>query len=241
MKKNRFVNGEKLLKMKSFVLKTLVLWTTLLNLGWTHDYAYRIRSRSSFHPPQSRIDWRNPYPRQHQQHPYQKHHHQRQSYHSRHQRKKLNSQDYSRQLHNQQRHLNQKSRNSKRLNARGREQLDHDHGELMKRSNFLKISLKIFAINTSASTIAVPNHCWYQGYKYECGLSLSCVFEGNHALDLCNGGMIWTCCVPSHRYHGGQSANSTSILNSSKCNNCQQIWSDKNKPENVLKWRRRKI
>ena len=24
----------------------------------------------------------------------------------------------------------------------------------------------------------VPNHCWYQSNKYECGLSLSCVFAG---------------------------------------------------------------
>ncbi|XP_059092001.1 serine proteinase stubble-like [Tigriopus californicus] len=42
----------------------------------------------------------------------------------------------------------------------------------------------------------VPNFCWYRGHKYECGLSLSCVFGGNKALDLCNGGMIWSCCVP---------------------------------------------
>jgi len=24
----------------------------------------------------------------------------------------------------------------------------------------------------------VPNHCWYEGTRYECGLSLSCVFAG---------------------------------------------------------------
>ncbi len=42
----------------------------------------------------------------------------------------------------------------------------------------------------------VPNHCWYRGYKYDCGVSLSCVFAGRKALDLCNGGMVWSCCVP---------------------------------------------
>ena len=42
----------------------------------------------------------------------------------------------------------------------------------------------------------VPNYCWYGGQQYECGLSLSCVFSGAKALDLCNGGMIWSCCVP---------------------------------------------
>ena len=47
----------------------------------------------------------------------------------------------------------------------------------------------------------VPNYCWYGGQQYECGLSLSCVFSGAKALDLCNGGMIWSCCVPKDRVH----------------------------------------
>ena len=45
----------------------------------------------------------------------------------------------------------------------------------------------------------VPNFCWYSGAQYECGLSLSCVFAGAKAMDLCNGGMIWSCCVPRDR------------------------------------------
>ena len=48
----------------------------------------------------------------------------------------------------------------------------------------------------------VPNHCWYQGHRYECGLSLSCVFAGSKPLDLCNGGMVWSCCVPRARTGG---------------------------------------
>ena len=48
-------------------------------------------------------------------------------------------------------------------------------------------------------TSVVPNHCWYANERYECGLSLSCVFSGAKALDLCNGGMIWSCCVPRDR------------------------------------------
>jgi len=51
----------------------------------------------------------------------------------------------------------------------------------------------------SGEAQVVPNHCWYQSTKYECGLSLSCVFAGAKALDLCNGGMIWSCCVPRDR------------------------------------------
>ena len=42
----------------------------------------------------------------------------------------------------------------------------------------------------------VPNHCWYRGHRYDCGVSLRCVFGGKKALDLCNGGMVWSCCVP---------------------------------------------
>jgi len=51
----------------------------------------------------------------------------------------------------------------------------------------------------SGEAQVVPNHCWYQGTQYECGLSLSCVFAGAKAMDLCNGGMIWSCCVPRER------------------------------------------
>lgn len=46
------------------------------------------------------------------------------------------------------------------------------------------------------SAKVVPNHCWFQGHQYQCGLSLSCVFAGSKPLDLCNGGMVWSCCVP---------------------------------------------
>lgn len=41
----------------------------------------------------------------------------------------------------------------------------------------------------------VPNNCWYRGEKYECALSLTCAIQGRKSLDLCNGGLIWTCCV----------------------------------------------
>jgi hypothetical protein len=48
----------------------------------------------------------------------------------------------------------------------------------------------------------VPNHCWYRGHKYDCGVSLGCVFSGKKALDLCNGGMVWSCCVPRSMIDG---------------------------------------
>jgi len=42
----------------------------------------------------------------------------------------------------------------------------------------------------------VPSHCWYGGNRYECALSLSCAFAGAKSLDLCDGGLVWSCCVP---------------------------------------------
>ncbi|KAF5274822.1 hypothetical protein FQR65_LT00405 [Abscondita terminalis] len=41
----------------------------------------------------------------------------------------------------------------------------------------------------------IPQSCRYKGLKYECGLSFSCVLGGGRPLDLCSGGMIWSCCI----------------------------------------------
>ncbi|XP_066939907.1 proclotting enzyme-like isoform X4 [Macrobrachium rosenbergii] len=43
---------------------------------------------------------------------------------------------------------------------------------------------------------AIPQKCWYKSNEYDCGLSVSCVFQGSKPMDLCSGGMIWSCCVP---------------------------------------------
>ena len=48
---------------------------------------------------------------------------------------------------------------------------------------------------SSGSLNLVPNHCWYRGAKYGCGLSITCAISGKKAMDLCNGGLIWSCCV----------------------------------------------
>ena len=51
-------------------------------------------------------------------------------------------------------------------------------------------------VDTGSESLGlVPNHCWYRGFKYECGLSLTCAMTGKKAMDLCNGGLIWTCCI----------------------------------------------
>ena len=35
----------------------------------------------------------------------------------------------------------------------------------------------------------------YRGDQYDCNLATTCVFSGHKPMDLCNGGMIWSCCV----------------------------------------------
>ncbi|XP_062547489.1 serine proteinase stubble isoform X2 [Armigeres subalbatus] len=41
----------------------------------------------------------------------------------------------------------------------------------------------------------IPQTCRHKGRKFECGLSISCVLGGGKPIDLCSGGMIWSCCV----------------------------------------------
>ncbi|XP_077564125.1 trypsin-1-like isoform X1 [Haemaphysalis longicornis] len=43
---------------------------------------------------------------------------------------------------------------------------------------------------------AFPQKCFYRGNAYSCGLGLSCWIQGKRPVDLCNGGIIWSCCVP---------------------------------------------
>ncbi|CAG7724779.1 unnamed protein product [Allacma fusca] len=45
----------------------------------------------------------------------------------------------------------------------------------------------------------IPQNCWHGGKMYGCSLSVTCVLQGSKPLDLCNGGMIWSCCVPRDR------------------------------------------
>ncbi|XP_057328479.1 coagulation factor XII-like isoform X2 [Microplitis mediator] len=41
----------------------------------------------------------------------------------------------------------------------------------------------------------IPQTCKYKGAKFECGLSISCVLSGGRPVDLCSGGLIWSCCI----------------------------------------------
>jgi len=48
---------------------------------------------------------------------------------------------------------------------------------------------------TESGVKLIPNNCWYRGDKYECGLSITCAISGKKSMNLCNGGLIWSCCV----------------------------------------------
>ncbi|XP_043206429.1 limulus clotting factor C-like isoform X1 [Amphibalanus amphitrite] len=44
--------------------------------------------------------------------------------------------------------------------------------------------------------LVIPQKCSYRGSQYDCGVSVGCVLRGRKAIDLCDGGMVWSCCVP---------------------------------------------
>ncbi|KAF0301552.1 Serine proteinase stubble [Amphibalanus amphitrite] len=53
--------------------------------------------------------------------------------------------------------------------------------------------------DSSRNTIhqpVIPQKCSYRGSQYDCGVSVGCVLRGRKAIDLCDGGMVWSCCVP---------------------------------------------
>lgn len=62
----------------------------------------------------------------------------------------------------------------------------------------------------------IPQTCKFKGRRFECGLSISCVLGGGKPLDLCSGGMIWSCCV-DRDIHQDSNPTLGAINNASKC------------------------
>jgi len=53
--------------------------------------------------------------------------------------------------------------------------------------------------STSSSSpliLAFPQQCHYQGEQYQCGTGMGCWMQGMRPVDLCSGGVMWSCCVP---------------------------------------------
>uniref|UniRef100_A0A8D8TL25 Serine proteinase stubble n=1 Tax=Cacopsylla melanoneura TaxID=428564 RepID=A0A8D8TL25_9HEMI len=67
----------------------------------------------------------------------------------------------------------------------------------------------------------IPQTCFYNGAKFDCSLSISCVLEGGKPLDLCSGGMIWSCCVSRDKMHMVQhtspTINTVGALENARC------------------------
>ncbi|XP_047103162.1 serine proteinase stubble-like isoform X2 [Schistocerca piceifrons] len=62
----------------------------------------------------------------------------------------------------------------------------------------------------------IPQTCWYRNTKFDCGLSISCVLAGGKPLDLCSGGLIWSCCV-SHDKITPKPDHSAAVLHNVSC------------------------
>ncbi|KAG5868804.1 hypothetical protein JTB14_032484 [Gonioctena quinquepunctata] len=67
----------------------------------------------------------------------------------------------------------------------------------------------------------IPQSCRFRGLKYECGLSISCVLGGGRPLDLCSGGMIWSCCVDRDSAHTPTHRPDVGVLNNASCGELQ--------------------
>ena len=53
-------------------------------------------------------------------------------------------------------------------------------------------------INIARYVLSFPQQCFYQGESYPCGLGMNCWMSGKRPVDLCSGGVVWSCCVPQN-------------------------------------------
>ena len=66
------------------------------------------------------------------------------------------------------------------------------------------------------SLSVIPQKCSYRGAQYDCGVSVGCVLRGRKAVDLCDGGMVWSCCVPRDVVDKDYSAEAA-VANAGEC------------------------
>ncbi|XP_065367387.1 serine proteinase stubble isoform X3 [Calliphora vicina] len=72
----------------------------------------------------------------------------------------------------------------------------------------------------------IPQTCRYRGQKFECGLSISCVLGGGKPVDLCSGGMIWSCCVDKDSNDEESNSNAAQVNNTSDIIHLYDIYPD---------------
>ncbi|XP_046610071.1 serine proteinase stubble-like isoform X2 [Neodiprion virginianus] len=63
----------------------------------------------------------------------------------------------------------------------------------------------------------IPQTCKYKGTKFDCGLSISCVLGGGRPVDLCSGGLIWSCCVDDDDIPEKDPQPSVGLLQNASC------------------------
>lgn len=86
---------------------------------------------------------------------------------------------------------------------------------LLLRTNLIWINCVYFAV--------IPQTCKFKGRKFECGLSISCILGGGKPMDLCSGGMIWSCCV-DEEVHPASNPHQGAIKNASKSSRRELIF-----------------
>jgi hypothetical protein len=82
------------------------------------------------------------------------------------------------------------------LDALGRKQISSSNNN-NNNFNAISSSNNNYETNSIMDMLGriIPQTCKYRNKKYECGLSISCILGGGKPMDLCSGGMIWSCCV----------------------------------------------
>ncbi|XP_043598109.1 uncharacterized protein LOC122574500 isoform X2 [Bombus pyrosoma] len=63
----------------------------------------------------------------------------------------------------------------------------------------------------------IPQTCTYKGTTFDCGLSISCVLGGGRPVDLCSGGLIWSCCVDDDDIPDKVSRPTIGLLQNASC------------------------
>jgi len=51
-------------------------------------------------------------------------------------------------------------------------------------------------IHLARYILSFPQECFYQGESFSCSLGVNCWMQGKRPVDLCSGGVLWSCCVP---------------------------------------------
>ncbi|XKL65838.1 hypothetical protein PGB90_009258 [Kerria lacca] len=70
----------------------------------------------------------------------------------------------------------------------------------------------------------IPQTCWYNGNIFDCSLSISCIIDGGKPLDLCSGGLIWSCCITREKENSVTTPPTTIAENTKQNDDLVNVW-----------------